>query len=67
MPAVEKLTEPNRCRSSVRVRAKQTFVILPAADAMDFMVFCQRNPRPCPLLGVSTTWGHRAFCRLGKT
>ena len=28
-------------------------VILPAALALDFMRFCQRNPRPCPLVGVS--------------
>jgi uncharacterized protein YcsI (UPF0317 family) len=29
-------------------------VILPAEDAMDFLIFCQRNLKPCPLLGVST-------------
>lgn len=28
-------------------------VILPAALADDFMRFCQRNPKPCPLLAVS--------------
>jgi uncharacterized protein YcsI (UPF0317 family) len=27
--------------------------ILPAADAQDFLLFCQRNPRPCPLLACS--------------
>ena len=27
--------------------------ILPAASALDFAVFCQRNPKPCPLIGVS--------------
>lgn len=27
-------------------------VVLPAADAHDFLLFCQRNPRPCPLIGV---------------
>jgi uncharacterized protein YcsI (UPF0317 family) len=26
--------------------------ILPAADAFDFLRFCQRNPKPCPLLEV---------------
>lgn len=25
-------------------------VILPAADAADFSVFCERNPKPCPVL-----------------
>ncbi|UWR21730.1 putative hydro-lyase [Sulfitobacter sp. S190] len=29
--------------------------ILPAAHALDFMRFCQRNPKPCPLVGVSDT------------
>ncbi len=27
--------------------------ILPAAQAGDFLRFCQRNPKPCPLLAVS--------------
>ncbi|MGE4220582.1 MAG: putative hydro-lyase [Alphaproteobacteria bacterium] len=27
--------------------------ILPADMALDFAVFCQRNPKPCPLIGVS--------------
>ncbi len=28
-------------------------VILPADAAHDFLLFCQRNPKPCPLLAVS--------------
>lgn len=28
-------------------------VILPEADASDFLRFCQRNPKPCPVLAVS--------------
>lgn len=28
-------------------------VILPAAQAADFLRFCQANPKPCPLLAVS--------------
>lgn len=27
--------------------------ILPRALAYDFLLFCQRNPKPCPLVGVS--------------
>ena len=27
-------------------------VILPQAQAFDFLLFCQRNPRPCPLIEV---------------
>lgn len=30
-------------------------VILPEAHALDFMRYCQRNPKPCPLVGVSDT------------
>jgi len=30
-------------------------VILPEGHALDFMRFCQRNPKPCPLVGVSDT------------
>lgn len=29
--------------------------ILPEEVALDFMRFCQRNPKPCPLVGVSET------------
>ncbi|MEZ5583339.1 MAG: putative hydro-lyase [Candidatus Competibacteraceae bacterium] len=29
--------------------------IMPEAYALDFMRFCQRNPKPCPLVGVSDT------------
>jgi uncharacterized protein YcsI (UPF0317 family) len=28
-------------------------VILPKAQAFDFLLFCQRNPKPCPLLDVT--------------
>jgi len=28
-------------------------VILPSEYALDFFLFCQRNPKPCPLVGVS--------------
>src|SRR5688572_28409800 len=27
--------------------------ILPKAYAMDFAAFCQRNPKPCPVIGMS--------------
>ena len=30
-------------------------IILPESHALDFMRFCQRNPKPCPLVGVSET------------
>jgi uncharacterized protein YcsI (UPF0317 family) len=30
-------------------------VVLPADDALDFLRFCVRNPKPCPLLAVTDT------------
>ena len=30
-------------------------VILPETAALDFMRYCQRNPKPCPLVGVGDT------------
>src|SRR3546814_17910040 len=32
--------------------AQANLVSLPKAEADDFMLLCQRNPKPCPLLGV---------------
>lgn len=40
-------------------------VILDAAYALDFMRFCQRNPKPCPLVGVTDT-GTPFMQTLGK-
>ncbi|MEM9524497.1 MAG: putative hydro-lyase [Pseudomonadota bacterium] len=39
-------------------------VILPERYARDFLRFCQRNPKPCPLVGV-TDAGVRRFHTLG--
>ena len=35
--------------------------ILPQAQALDFMRYCQRNPKPCPLTGVSDTGNPMMF------
>jgi uncharacterized protein YcsI (UPF0317 family) len=35
--------------------AQANLVILPRELASDFLVFCSRNPRPCPLLGLTNT------------
>jgi uncharacterized protein YcsI (UPF0317 family) len=32
--------------------AQATFVAVPERLALDFMIFCNRNPRPCPILEV---------------
>jgi uncharacterized protein YcsI (UPF0317 family) len=34
-------------------------VILPSAHADDFLRYCQRNPKPCPVLAVSEPGDHR--------
>ncbi len=34
--------------------AQANLVILPEADAGEFQEFCQRNPKPCPLLEVTS-------------
>ena len=33
-------------------RVQANLVILPREQAFDFLLFCQRNPKPCPLLEV---------------
>lgn len=38
--------------------------ILPEAYALDFLRFCQRNPKPCPVVGVGDT-GHPMLPTLG--
>jgi uncharacterized protein YcsI (UPF0317 family) len=35
--------------------------IMPQAYALDFMRYCQRNPKPCPLTGVSDTGNPKMF------
>lgn len=35
-----------------RGHVQANMVILPAADAEDFRLFCERNPKPCPILEI---------------
>ncbi len=46
-------------------RLQANLAILPENAALDFMRFCQRNPKPCPLVGVSDT-GDPAMPTLGR-
>jgi uncharacterized protein YcsI (UPF0317 family) len=39
--------------------AQANLVVLPAENALDFMRFCVRNPKPCPLLEVTDTGSPR--------
>ena len=45
--------------------AQGNIAILPESLAMDFLRFCQRNPKPCPLLAVSEP-GEPLLPTLGK-
>ncbi len=62
----DQLTTPERLRQSCRSGdwtrqtsgqapgfAQTNLVVLPRQDAFDFLLFCQRNPKPCPLLEVT--------------
>ena len=42
--------------------AQGNLVVLPKALAWDFLLFCQRNPKSCPLLEVADA-GERSFSR----
>ena len=44
-----------------RGRLQANLAILPESYALDFMRFCQRNPKPCPLTGVSDTGNPQMF------
>jgi uncharacterized protein YcsI (UPF0317 family) len=67
MTATEQITtlDPQTLRSLIRKGgwdkptaglalgyAQTNLVILPKSHAFDFLLFCQRNPKPCPLLEV---------------
>lgn len=43
--------------------AQGNLVVLPKDLAWDFLLFCQRNPRPCPLLEVADA-GERTFAQM---
>lgn len=42
-------------------KLQANLAIMPEAYALDFMRFCQRNPKPCPLTGVSDTGNPRLY------
>ena len=45
--------------------AQCNLIVLPKEDAYDFLLFAQRNPKPCPLLEVSDA-GSRALNFIAK-
>jgi len=46
-------------------KLQANLAIMPEANALDFMRYCQRNPKPCPLSGVSDT-GNPMMFTLGR-
>lgn len=48
-----------------RNKLQANLAILPKTFASDFMRYCQRNPKPCPLVGVSDT-GNPVMSTLGR-
>jgi uncharacterized protein YcsI (UPF0317 family) len=40
-------------------------MIVPQADAFDFLLFCQRNPKPCPLIEVLSPGAVEPLCTPG--
>ncbi len=45
--------------------AQANLVVLPREHAFDFLLFCQRNPRPCPLLEVLDPGAAQPACAPG--
>lgn len=74
----QKLSDPRQLRARIRSGAfngptsgvggdalQGNLVILKSGDAVDFLRFCQANPRPCPLLAVGEP-GSPALPTLGE-
>jgi len=64
--AAPRFTDPHEARLAMRAgrftghtsglvpgRVQGNLVILPADAAAEFLLFCQRNPKPCPILAVT--------------
>jgi len=47
-------------------RVQANLMILPQADAADFLLFCQRNPQPCPLVEVLAPGGREVLAAPGS-
>ena len=46
-------------------RLQANLMIVPQADAFDFLLFCQRNPKPCPLVEVLQPGQREPMCAPG--
>ncbi len=65
--ALVKMGEFNGNTSGIAQGFVQTnLVILPQKWASDFLLFCQKNPKPCPLIGMSSSAGDFLLPELGE-
>lgn len=46
-------------------RIQANLMTVPKADAFDFLLFCQRNPKPCPLVEVLSAGVREPACARG--
>lgn len=46
-------------------RIQTNLMIVPQADAFDFLMFCQRNPKPCPVIEVLAPGAREPRCAPG--
>ncbi|MDB5824039.1 MAG: hypothetical protein JWR21_2743 [Herminiimonas sp.] len=46
-------------------RVQANMMIVPREDAFDFLLFCQRNPKPCPLVEVLDPGQFEPRCAIG--
>ncbi len=51
--AIRKGTWTRHTAGLARGKLQCNLAILPAEYALDFLTFCQRNPKPCPIVGIS--------------
>lgn len=47
-------------------RVQANLMIVPQSDAPDFLLFCRRNPTPCPLVEVLAPGAREASCAPGS-
>ena len=57
-------TRPTSGHAPGRIQAN--LMIVPQADAFDFLLFCQRNPKPCPLVEVLSPGQREPACAPGS-
>jgi uncharacterized protein YcsI (UPF0317 family) len=48
-------------------RIQANLMIVPKAEAFDFLLFCQRNPKPCPLVEVLAPGAVEPLCAPGAS